>query len=96
MNHSFKRRWNEPRGDEYNSWGHSWWFFETDENLWPVRQIEIYDAGPVLCYHSEHIEDNYGGLSEAALVFENMDPFRITEAEFKKEWLCVNSIHAHH
>jgi hypothetical protein len=35
--------------------------------MWPVRQIEIYDAGPVLLYGPDLVEDVHGGLGEAAL-----------------------------
>lgn len=38
-------------GNEFLDWG-------------PVRQIEIYDTGPVLFYDREHLDDKYGGLAE--------------------------------
>ena len=53
----FKRNWNETRGDQYDSWGKSVWFFETDNNGEVLRQIEVYDNGKVLKYDNQNIED---------------------------------------
>src|SRR5690242_1847415 len=33
----FRRRWAESRGDEFDGWGHSVWYFEVGEDGWPVR-----------------------------------------------------------
>jgi hypothetical protein len=46
----YRRRWAETRGDEFNGWGHSVWFFEADDDGWSVRQVEVYDAGRILRY----------------------------------------------
>jgi hypothetical protein len=86
MKHYFKRRWEESRGDQHDAWGASWWFFETDDEFWPDRQIEIYDAGQVLFYHRHHLNDIYGGLGECALDSSEFEAFRITQAEFEYEW----------
>lgn len=40
-----KRHWNEPRGDEHDAWGTSWWYFEVDDEGRVLRQIEQYDSG---------------------------------------------------
>lgn len=86
MPHYYKRRWNESRADRYDAWGHSWWFFETDDAFWPSRQIEIYDAGQVLFYHRGRLGDAYGGLSDATLDPDEFEPFRIDRAEFEHAW----------
>ncbi|WP_369935900.1 hypothetical protein [Xanthomonas tesorieronis] len=86
MPHYYKRRWNASRADRYDAWGHSWWFFETDDAFWPSRQIEIYDAGQVLFYHRGRLEDAYGGLSDAPLDADEFEPFRIDRAEFEHAW----------
>ena len=57
----FKRNWNETRGDQYDSWGKSVWFFETDCNGEVFRQIEVYDNGKILKYDKQNIEDEFGG-----------------------------------
>lgn len=84
----YRRRWAESRGDEFDSWGHSVWFFEVDDGGWPVRQIEVYDSGRVLRYGAHHQEDRYGGLGEASL-YDSGDEwsnFEITEVEFERAW----------
>lgn len=55
----------ESRGDEFDAWGHSVWYFEVDNDGRPVRQIEVYDTGPVLRYRPGHEEDQYGALGQA-------------------------------
>jgi hypothetical protein len=86
MNHYFKRRWDESRGDEFDAWGCSIWVFETDDEFWPVRQIEIYDGGQVLFYDREHLDDGHGGLGDQPLDPEESEECRISAAEFEHEW----------
>ncbi|MEU4565009.1 hypothetical protein AB0F72_42080 [Actinoplanes sp. NPDC023936] len=84
----YRRRWTETRGDEFKGWGHSVWFFEVGDDGWPVRQVEVYDAGRILRYGPGHPEDSYGGLSEVSL-YDSGDEwsvFEITEAEFERVW----------
>jgi hypothetical protein len=45
-----RRRWDEVPGDEFDGWGHWVWYFELDDGGYPIRQIEVYDAGPLLRY----------------------------------------------
>ena len=54
--------------------------------MWPSRQIEIYSSGTVLHYDRTHIEDEFGGLSEAALDAADFAPFEISKAEFEQAW----------
>ena len=53
MKKYYKRKWNETRGDKFDSWGTSMWYFEIGENQYITRQIEIYENGNRLKYHSE-------------------------------------------
>jgi hypothetical protein len=85
----FKRRWDECRGDEYDSWGCSVYYFEVDEQLVPVKQMEIYENGNILKYDRAHIEDQYGDLSQCPLELqgeEGFEPFEITGEEFVRAW----------
>jgi len=84
--HYFKREWHERRGDEHNDWGASTWYFETEPNMWPTRQIEVYANGSVLQYDQQHTADAFGGLSEAALDAAEFAPFTITWDEFDQVW----------
>lgn len=92
-NRFYRRRWDETRGDEFDGWGHSLWYFETDDEGWPVRQVEVYDAGPVLRYGPEHDGDRYGGLGRASLYSsdENWRIFEITGIEFERAWRSDNA-----
>jgi hypothetical protein len=87
-NRFYCRRWEEIRGDEFSNWGHSVWYFEVDDDGWPVRQVEVYDAGRVLRYGIGHEEDGHGGLGQASLYDSDEDwgPFEITGAEFQRVW----------
>lgn len=86
--HFYRRRWEESRGDEFDAWGHSVWYFEVDNDGWPVRQVEVYDTGPVLCYGPGHEEDQYGGLGQVSLddPEEDWSPFVITRDAFERVW----------
>jgi hypothetical protein len=88
QNRFYRRRWVETRGDDFDGWGHSVWYFEAGDDGWPIRQIEVYDAGRVSRYGPSHQEDRYGRLGEASL-YESGDDwsyFEITEAEFERVW----------
>jgi Domain of unknown function (DUF6881) len=87
-NRFYRRRWEETRGDEFDDWGRSVWYFEVGDDGWPVRQVEVYDAGRISRYGAGHEEDRYGGLSQASLYDSDEDwsPFEITAAEFERVW----------
>jgi hypothetical protein len=84
----FKRRWTESRGDSHDAWGSAVYFFETDDTLVPLRQIELYDSGQCLLYDAEHQEDQYGMLTSEALSAwdEPPDRYEIEAAEFEHHW----------
>lgn len=83
----FKRRWEQSRGDQYDAWGASTWFFEIEDDGYPVRQIEAYDRGPTLRYGPGHDEDEYGFLSYAQFEEdEDWARWEITPAEFEQAW----------
>ena len=44
----YKYKWNELRGDQFDNWGFSMWYFEIGEDDFPNRQIEIYENDKVL------------------------------------------------
>ena len=82
----FKRNWNETRGDQYDSWGKSVWFFETDNNGEVLRQIEVYDNGKVLKYDNQNIEDEFGMLADQNLDLTEFNEFAIEKEEFENKW----------
>ncbi|MCP2322272.1 hypothetical protein HDA40_000779 [Hamadaea flava] len=87
-NQFYRRRWSEPRGDEFDEWGRSVWYFEVDGEGWPVRQVEVYDHGPVLRYGPSHAEDQYGGLGQASLdgSHDDWSAYVITRETFERAW----------
>ena len=82
----FKRNWNETRGDQYDSWGKSVWFFETDINGEVLRQIEAYENGKVLKYDNQNVEDEFGGLADQNLDLIEFEEFSIEKEEFENKW----------
>jgi len=84
--HYFKRNWNEPRGDGHDDWGTSVWYFETDQRLCVIKQIEVYVNGTILHYDREHMDDVYGGLAEKSLDADDFAQFAIEQAEFEQIW----------
>lgn len=82
----FKRKWNETRGDQYDNWGTSTFFIETDDSGYPSRQIEKYDNGIVLKYGDEKSEDEFGILGDQDLDLEEFGEFEISKTEFENEW----------
>ena len=85
----FKRRWNESPGGKRDSWGRSWWYFETGDIGSVQRQIEVYDAGPILRYDELTPEDEFGGLAQGWLwrdEQERSDFEPIRPSEFEAEW----------
>ena len=85
----YRRRRNEPRGDEYDAWGGSDWYFEIDEDSYAVRQIEVYDAGRTLRYGLAHDEDEYGSLTFSPFEADEWEPFLISAKDFEQAWLAA-------
>ncbi|WP_299892393.1 hypothetical protein [uncultured Lacinutrix sp.] len=82
----YKRNWNETRGDQYDSWGKSIWYFETDNNGEVIRQIEAYENGKLLKYDNQNIEDEFGGLTYQNLDLTEFLEFSIEKEEFENKW----------
>lgn len=82
----FKRNWDETRGDEFDNWGTSIWYFETDNSGLPTKQIEVYQNGKVLKYDQLKLEDEFGRLGDQELDLNVFSEFEITKLEFEKIW----------
>ena len=75
------------RGDHYDSWGASTYFFEVGDDGYPSRQLEIYESGRTLRYSPDHLEDEYGQLANVQLdALEDWSPWAISEEEFEQAW----------
>jgi hypothetical protein len=83
----YRRRWDATRGDEFDSWGAATYYFEVGEDGWPTRQVEVYDAGPVLRYGPGREEDEYGQLGQARLgELEDWAPWEVSRNDFETAW----------
>jgi hypothetical protein len=82
----YKNKWNELRGDQFDTWGFSMWYFEIGEDDFPNRQIVIYENGKKLKYSQENLDDEYGGLGDQKLDFSEFDGIECTKIEFEKNW----------
>lgn len=86
MTKYYKRTWNELRGDQFDTWGTSIWYIEIGMNNYPTRQIELYENGNRLKYHSEKTFDDYGSLGDQAIDILEFQEFEIEKTEFEIEW----------
>ncbi|WP_299884341.1 hypothetical protein [uncultured Lacinutrix sp.] len=90
MTKYYKRKWNETRGDEHDSWGTSIWYLEVGKDKYPSRQIELYENGNRLKYHSQKIFDDYGALGDQTIDIDEFGEFEIGKDEFELEWSKSN------
>ena len=83
----FKKFWDESTGEELtDSWGNSTYYFETDENLNVVKQIQKFENGKVLRYDEQNIEDDFGGLADQPLENQEFIDDEIQKVEFYIIW----------
>ena len=87
-NRYFRRQWDDLRSGDHPSWGEPTFYFETDDRLAAIRQVEVYAGGHRLRYDRAHAEDEHGFLSDGPIFPEDEWPdlFEITAAEFETEW----------
>lgn len=86
-NRFFRRRWDESRGDQFDNWGGAMYYFEVDDVGLSIRQVEMYDAGPVLRYGPAHEEDEFGQLGATQLdELEDWTTWAITPEDFEVAW----------
>lgn len=92
MTKHVKRHWNETRGDQYDAWGTSWWYFEVADEGRVIRQVEQYESGALLHYGADRDEDKYGGLAQEPLDLSEFEYLYIPEREFEQVWKKALSI----
>lgn len=88
--HYLKRKWDDTRGDQYDHWGNSMWYFETNKYGKVSRQVEEYAIGIRLRYDTEYPSNIYGMLSNAQLELSDSEFEKITASEFEKKWAQRN------
>ena len=87
-NRYFRRQWDDVRSGDHPAWGLATFYFETDDHLVALRQVEVYDGGQRLRYDHSHAEDEDGFLSDGRIFPDDEWPelFEITATEFEIEW----------
>jgi hypothetical protein len=92
FNFYFKCHWPESRGDNYDSWGGSWWYLHTDGSGKVLRQMEKYDSGVIIRYDQSCSKDEYGELSNTPVEWKNVAESEITKEEFEEAWNLGESL----
>lgn len=82
----FRYQWDELRGDEFDHWGRSIYWYEMGRDGYAARQMEVYENGVTLKYDSSHLEDEYGFLSHQPLEPEKYGVPEVAAEEFAAEW----------
>ena len=90
MTKYFKKKSEETRGDEFDSWGNFIYYFEVEADGYPTKQLELYENGNRLKYHSKKLFDDYGRLGNQALDLDKFQSFEIEKDEFDTEWNTSN------
>lgn len=93
MRRFYRREWDEGRGDAYDHWGTSVWYFDVEDG-WACRQVALYANGNVLKYDEDFVSDEFGQLAEQALPADDFEPFTISEAAFEQVWEAARKIDA--
>ena len=88
----YKIKWDELRGDEYDSWGTSIWYLELNDQHYPLRQIEVYENGNRLKYNLENNNDSFGGLGDQPVDVHELNTYELSSNEFEKHWNIKSTI----
>ena len=82
----FKREWKQTRGDQYDNWGTCTYYFETEDDGFPLRHVEVYENGNVLRYSEQNLEDEFVMLANNKLYLKQFEPFKISQNDFMEVW----------
>ena len=86
-NRYFKKIWNELSGDDVtDSWGNSIFYFETDDNLNVLKQIQVFENGKILKYDEQNYEDEFGFLADQPLEIDDFEDEEISKINFYEIW----------
>ncbi len=73
--------------DRPAEWGRSAIYFETSEEGFVGRQIQLFESGIVLAYDNNHYHDEYGWLCGMDIHPEPPNTVLITRKEFNEAWM---------
>lgn len=83
----YKYIWEESRGDEYDYWGNSIWYFEVGGDDYISRQIVHYEIGLTFKYSTEFQEDEFGGMGYTKFDPNEFDGEQIQKDLFENLWI---------
>ena len=82
-----KKKWEETTGNELtDDWGVSIFYFETDDSLNVLKQIQIFENGNILKYDELNNEDEFGAMADQSLEEEEFLDCEISKEEFYNIW----------
>jgi hypothetical protein len=70
-----------------SSWGRSAIYYETTEEGFAIRQIQLFQSGIVLAYDSEHHHDDYGWLDGNPICSDPPVTGSISSKDFHRAWM---------
>ena len=83
----FKKNWEETTGDELtDDWGVSIFYFETDDSLNVLKQIQIFENGNILKYDELNNENEFGAMADQSLEEKEFLDCEIPKEEFYNIW----------
>lgn len=83
----YKYKWNESRGDEYDYFGTSTWYFEVGDDDYISRQIVRYEIGLTFKYSVDFQEDEFGGMGYIIFKSEHYDSIEVLNESFDHLWI---------
>ena len=82
-----KKKWEETTGNELtDDWGVSIFYFETDDSLNVLKQIQIFENGNILKYDELNNENEFGAMADQSLEEEEFLDCEISKEEFYNIW----------
>ena len=69
-----------------DDWGVSIFYFETDDSLNVLKQIQIFENGNILKYDELNNEDESGAMADQSLEEEEFLDCEISKEEFYNIW----------
>jgi len=69
-----------------SSWGRSAIYYETTEEGFAIRQIQLFQSGIVLAYDGEHHYDDYGWLDGNPICSDPPVTVAISSKDFQRAW----------
>ena len=80
MNRYYSRHWKEGEENGIR------YYFETNDEGFPIRQLEIWDNGKKIRYDLNNRVGDEGFLADQALERNEFKDYEISKEDFEKQW----------